>query len=166
MRTARKTTILPIGGGSDGSWPVLIRKGQNVAYCVYAMQRRKDLYGEDAEDFRPERWEEDDLPLKKDSINAAWGYLPFSGGPRVCLGRDFGLVEVSYAIVRILQKFPRMKPGALGNPQVQPWLAYSSHHSQSLKRTAKERQKATLTLSLGDGYTTQCSPSEEVATTC
>lgn len=50
------------------------------------MHRRKDLYGEDAEQFRPERWEED-LPLFQDDITAAWGYLPFNGGPRVCLGR-------------------------------------------------------------------------------
>lgn len=51
------------------------------------MHRRKDLYGEDAEDFRPERWNED-LPLYRDDVNAAWGFLPFSGGPRVCLGRE------------------------------------------------------------------------------
>lgn len=39
-----------------------------------------------AEEFRPERWEED-LPLHSDEKNAAWGFLPFNGGPRVCLGR-------------------------------------------------------------------------------
>lgn len=80
------TTLLPRGGGPDGLSPVLVRKGDNVAFCVYAMHRRKDLYGEDAEEFRPERWDED-LPLYYDKVNAAWGYLPFNGGPRVCLGR-------------------------------------------------------------------------------
>lgn len=85
-RTAQRTTVLPTGGGPDGSSPVIIRKGENVAFCVYAMHRRKDLYGEDAEQFRPERWEEN-LPLFQDDITAAWGYLPFNGGPRVCLGR-------------------------------------------------------------------------------
>lgn len=86
-RTAHQTTILPLGGGPDGQSPVLVRRGENVAYCVYAMHRRKDLYGHDAEDFRPERWEDKDLPLYRNSVNAVWGYLPFSGGPRVCLGR-------------------------------------------------------------------------------
>jgi cytochrome P450 len=81
-RTARRTTFLPTGGGSDGTSPVLIRKGENVAFCVYSMHRRKDLYGEDAEEFRPERWDED-LP----EYTKTWGYLPFSGGPRICLGR-------------------------------------------------------------------------------
>lgn len=86
-RTVHKTTILPHGGGLDRSSPVLVRKGDNIAYCVYAMHRRKDLYGEDAEDFRPERWD-DDLPLYRDEVDATWGYLPFNGGPRVCLGRE------------------------------------------------------------------------------
>lgn len=33
-RTAHRTTVLPVGGGPDQGSPVLIRKGQNVAFCV------------------------------------------------------------------------------------------------------------------------------------
>ncbi|KAL2704161.1 hypothetical protein AAEP93_005232 [Penicillium crustosum] len=99
-RTARRTTFLPTGGGPDGTSPVLIRKGENVAFCVYSMHRRKDLYGEDAEEFRPERWDED-LP----EYTKTWGYLPFSGGPRICLGQEFALVEASYTTARILQEY-------------------------------------------------------------
>jgi cytochrome P450 len=40
----------------------------------------------DAEVFRPERWDED-MPLNRDPTLQKWGYLPFSGGPRICLGR-------------------------------------------------------------------------------
>lgn len=149
-RTAQETTTLPVGGGADGSSPVLIRKGQNVAYCIYAMHRRIDLYGEDAEEFRPERWEED-LPLKQESVNAAWGYLPFNGGPRVCLGQEFGFTEVAYATVRILQKFRKLEAGPYERPQVQKWQGYSSHHSQGVDRIANERQRMTLVMSLADG---------------
>lgn len=84
-RTAKRTTTLPTGGGPDRTAPVLIPKGAMVAYSVYAMHRRPDLYGMDAELFRPERWDED-MPMHRDKINAAWGYLPFNGGPRTCLG--------------------------------------------------------------------------------
>lgn len=177
-RTVHRTTILPKGGGSDGSAPVLVRKGNNVAFCIYAMHRRKDLYGDDAEEFRPERWEDKDLPLNRDEINAAWGYLPFNGGPRVCLGRkpfsfpimtsnhdvqtwrlihigiqieDFGLTEASYAVVRILQTFPNIEAGQFKRPQSQTWLGYSSHHSHGIQKEAKERQKMTLVMSLTDG---------------
>ncbi|KAF7896715.1 uncharacterized protein EAF01_009118 [Botrytis porri] len=41
------------------------------------MQRRKDLFGEDVETFGPERW---------DQIRPKWEFLPFNGGPRICLG--------------------------------------------------------------------------------
>ena len=84
-RRANKTTFLPRGGGPDRMSPVLIPKGANVGYSVYSMHRRPDLYGMDAELFRPERWDED-MPMRSDKTNAAWGYLPFNGGPRICLG--------------------------------------------------------------------------------
>ncbi len=51
-----------------------------IAYSVYHMQRREDLYGLDAGTFRPERWDGSEL------ADIKWGYLPFKGGPRVCLG--------------------------------------------------------------------------------
>jgi len=84
-RKANQTTFLPTGGGPDQTAPVLIPKGATVAYSVYAMHRRPDLYGMDAELFRPERWDED-MPMRCDKTTAAWGYLPFNGGPRICLG--------------------------------------------------------------------------------
>ena len=64
-RIAMKTTILPTGGGPDRKAPVLISNGSTVAYSVYAMHRRPDLYGLDAELFRPERWDED-MPMRHD----------------------------------------------------------------------------------------------------
>lgn len=149
-RTAHRTTVLPTGGGPDGSSPVIIRKGENVAFCIYAMHRREDLYGKDAEDFRPERWDES-LPLFKDENNAAWGYLPFNGGPRVCLGQDFALVEASYTVVRILQAFPNLRAAPYSGPETRQWVGYSSHCSGGIEKLAHERQKMTLVLSLGDG---------------
>jgi cytochrome P450 len=84
-RTALRTTVLPTGGGPDRKSPVLIPKGTAVAFSVYTLHRRPDLYGMDAELFRPERWDED-MPLGHNDTTAKWGYLPFNGGPRICLG--------------------------------------------------------------------------------
>ena len=56
-REAVRDTVLPRGGGPDGKEPIFVPKGTNVRYQPWCMQRRKDLYGEDAEEFRPERWE-------------------------------------------------------------------------------------------------------------
>ena len=81
-REAVRDTTLPRGGGPDEKSPVFIPKGMRVQYAVYALHRRKDLYGADAEEFRPERWSEGRLGHN-------WEYLPFNGGPRICLGREF-----------------------------------------------------------------------------
>ncbi|KAH0538865.1 hypothetical protein FGG08_004582 [Glutinoglossum americanum] len=79
FRVATHNTILPTGGGPDGKSPIAIREGQLVTYSVYVMHRRTDIWGEDAAEFKPERWE---------GRKAGWEYLPFNGGPRICLGRE------------------------------------------------------------------------------
>lgn len=83
-RTALKTTVLPTGGGPAGTDPVLIPKGSSVAFSLYSMHRQPQLYGMDAELFRPERWDED-MPWKR-SANKNSAFLPFSSGPRRCPG--------------------------------------------------------------------------------
>lgn len=95
-RFANKSTILPRGGGPHGASPIHIAAGQGVSYSVYAMHRRRDIYGPDADAFRPERWE---------TLRVGWGYLPFNGGPRICVGQQFALTEAAYAVVRLCQEF-------------------------------------------------------------
>jgi cytochrome P450 len=85
-RLAMTNTILPLGGGEDGQSPLFVHKGQMVAWDTYAMHRRKDIYGEDADIFKPERWLDSD---DEKGLRPGWGYLPFNGGPRTCIGRTF-----------------------------------------------------------------------------
>lgn len=85
-REAQEDTILPVGGGRDGKSPVLVKRGQYVIFDIYAMHRRKDLYGDDADIFRPQRWLDTE---EQRGLRMGWEYLPFSGGPRVCPGRKF-----------------------------------------------------------------------------
>lgn len=60
------------------------------------MHRRKDYYGEDADEFRPERWA---------TMRQNWHYLPFNGGPRICLGQQYALTEAGYTVARFVQQF-------------------------------------------------------------
>jgi cytochrome P450 len=100
-RITAKPTTLPRGGGETGEAPVFMRKGEPVCYCPYVMHRRKDIYGPDADDFRPERW---DTGAKEYNLNnIGWAYLPFNGGPRICLGRE-SLQVVSSDWLMIEQK--------------------------------------------------------------
>ena len=87
-RAAKHTTTLPTGGGPDGKSPILISRGDVVAYNSYTMQRCKETYGADAEEFRPERWSDGSIK-QKDEWDATWRFVPFGGGPRACLGSKF-----------------------------------------------------------------------------
>ena len=97
-REALVDTVLPHGGGADESHPVLVPKGSYVAWHMYSMQRRRDLFGLDADVFRPERWLEP-------GFRPGWAFVPFSGGPRVCIGEYFALTEAMYVVVRLVQGF-------------------------------------------------------------
>ncbi|KAL5348540.1 hypothetical protein ACLOAV_005956 [Pseudogymnoascus australis] len=99
-RTANKDTTLPRGGGPDGKSPIFVPKGRACDYSVFVMHRRKDLWGADADEFVPERWEK---------RRVGWDFLPFNGGPRICIGQQFALTEASYVIVRLLQRFDGME---------------------------------------------------------
>lgn len=115
IRFANKPTVLPRGGGADGMSPVLLPEGAGIAWSTYHLHRLESIYGTDSRIYRPQRWESGEL-LKKARPGA--GYLDFHGGPRLCLGKDFALTEASYAIIRILQKFPNMRlaPGVPNEP--------------------------------------------------
>ena len=93
------------------------------------MHRRKDFYGEDAEEFKPERWE---------TLRPGWEYLPFNGGPRICIGRmhnappksvrkgdadlkteQFALMEASYTTIRLMQEFKNIE-----SRDDRPWMEW------------------------------------------
>ncbi|KAK8026463.1 cytochrome P450 52E1 [Apiospora marii] len=99
-REAIRDTVLPRGGGPDGMQPVFVPKGTNVRYQPWCMQRRRDLYGEDAEEFRPERWE---------SIRPTYEYVPFNAGPRICIGQQFALTAIAMTTFRILQAYQKIE---------------------------------------------------------
>ena len=106
MRLALHDTTLPTGGGDDGMQPIGILKDTPVAYSAILMQRRADLYPPPSANFAavleysPERWE--------NWTPKPWQYIPFNGGPRICIGQQFALTEMAYTIVRIFQRFERV----------------------------------------------------------
>ncbi|KAF4634249.1 hypothetical protein G7Y89_g3854 [Cudoniella acicularis] len=129
-RIALKTTLLPSGSGPDGKSPVLIPKGTGCAWSTYHMHRMASLYGHNANEFVPERWEDIDMERK-----VGFGFLPFHGGPKVCLGKDFALSEALYAIVKIVQTFSNLRL----LPQIEK------------EKTGQEKQSLTIVVTSAEG---------------
>ncbi|RMZ69808.1 n-alkane-inducible cytochrome P450 [Pyrenophora seminiperda CCB06] len=103
IRVALKDTTLPTGGGPDGQQPIGILAGTPIGYSTLIMQRRADLYPTPSVDFpppaafAPDRW--------NSWTPKSWTYVPFNGGPRICIGQQFALTEMGYTLVRLFQRF-------------------------------------------------------------
>lgn len=79
IRSATKDMILPRGGGRDRQSPISVPRGSSLIICIQALHLRTDLWGDDAESFNPDRWR---------TPRSSWNFLPFSKGPRQCIGRE------------------------------------------------------------------------------
>ena len=64
--------------------------GTEITSYAYCVQRDQTLYGEDAEQFRPERW----LESEKRTFELEAAQFTFGMGPRVCLGKDVAVMEM------------------------------------------------------------------------
>ncbi|KAI1335890.1 glycoside hydrolase family 20 protein [Xylariaceae sp. FL0016] len=107
VRLALRDTTLPRGGGPDGTQPLPVLKDTPIGYSALMMQRRPDLYPPVSDKFPdpqvwcPDRWFH--------WQPRPWQYIPFNGGPRICIGQQFALTEMAYVLTRLLQKFERIE---------------------------------------------------------
>ena len=88
-----------------------------MGFSPYHIHRSKEIYGEDADEFRPERW------FECDSVGVSKAFSPFSVGPRyvisaieqgsrlssyhhrACVGRNLANFELQIIIASILKRY-------------------------------------------------------------
>lgn len=99
-RVATKDTALPMRDGSS----ICVSAGDKVLIPIYAMNTDKDIWGDDALEFKPERWES---PPEEISENpGVWSNLmTFLGGSRACIGYQFTLIEMKCLLFALISKF-------------------------------------------------------------
>ncbi|KAH9847438.1 cytochrome P450 [Lenzites betulinus] len=112
LRQAFRDTTLPLSRpmpGEDGSMltRIAVPKGTNVLVGVRACNRNKALWGEDAEEWKPERWL---APLPKAvedaEIPGVYSHLmTFVGGNRSCIGFTFSQLEMKVVLSSLLAHF-------------------------------------------------------------
>ncbi|PPQ79656.1 hypothetical protein CVT26_015782 [Gymnopilus dilepis] len=109
MREAVRDDIIPLGqpvrdlkGNLLDS--IRIKKGQTVIVPITTINRSKAIWGEDAKEFKPERWQ--NVPEAAGAIPGVWGNLmTFLGGPRACIGYRFSLVETKALLFTLVRAF-------------------------------------------------------------
>ena len=96
LRTAVRNTVLPVGGGPDGRSPVFVEQGTAVALHLWGLHHDRDIWGDDVDEFKPERW------VDKRTM---WDFVPFLGGPRICPAQQQVLTQAVYVLVRLVREF-------------------------------------------------------------
>lgn len=76
-------------------------KGDGMNYMIYAMGRMTYLWGEDAEDFRPERW----LVNGVFQQESPYKFVSFNAGPRICLGKEFAYRQMKIVAATLIHFF-------------------------------------------------------------
>ncbi|KAJ7479070.1 cytochrome P450 [Mycena latifolia] len=82
-----------------------IPKGTIVVLPLLALNRDAAIWGSDAKEFIPERWESKESPIAN-AIPGVWGnMLTFLGGPRSCIGYRFALIEMKALLFTLIRDF-------------------------------------------------------------
>lgn len=72
-----------------------LKKGQDVLISPFAVQHSERLW-DNPEEFNPDRF----LGEQKKEIHK-YAYFPFGGGPRICIGEQFAMMEMIIAVALI-----------------------------------------------------------------
>ncbi|KAI4524726.1 cytochrome P450 [Schizophyllum commune Loenen D] len=153
---ATKDTTLP--ALEPGGKPFYIPKNTRVSWSVLLMHRRKDLWGPDAEEFDPDRFL--DERLHKYLTPNPFIFLPFNGGPRICLGQQFAYNEISFFLVHLLQNFSGIRLALHAQPPKslapEEWL-----EGEGRKTKEKVRLQTHLTMSFVGGLWVRMTEAEQ-----
>jgi cytochrome P450 len=74
-------------------------EGTKIGYCAWGIFRRTDIWGEDSDEFRPERWlhsSVNSLRTMEATLELVFGY-----GRWQCLGKNIALMELNKVFVEV-----------------------------------------------------------------
>ncbi|KAG2238676.1 hypothetical protein Bca52824_092070 [Brassica carinata] len=103
-----KSDVLPSGHKVDANSKIII--------CLYALGRMRAVWGEDALQFKPERWITENGSLRHEPSSK---FIAFNSGPRTCLGKHLAITQMKMVVVEILQNY-EVKV-IKENPKSYPW---------------------------------------------
>ena len=83
-----------------------VRKGEEIAILPWVLHRHRTLW-DDPDRFDPERFSGE-----RSATRPRFAYLPFGGGPRICIGAQLSLTEVLLLVATIAQRYRlKLVPG-------------------------------------------------------
>ncbi|CAN8241254.1 unnamed protein product [Cochlearia groenlandica] len=93
-KSPSKSDVLPSGHKVEAD--------EKIVISIYALGRMRSVWGEDASDFKPERWVLDNGGLRHEP---SYKYMAFNAGPRACLGKHLALLQMKLVAIEIIQNY-------------------------------------------------------------
>lgn len=124
----------PVGKGTIGG--VVVDEKTSIFIPIYAIHRHRALWSE------PDRFDPDRFAPDKAKARHRFAYLPFGGGPRVCIGMGFSLLETVAILAKILPRFSFTAVGEPPVPVAQITLRPKTRMPMLIRRRAAAAAKA------------------------
>lgn len=123
ITTREATKDIDLGG-------YLVRKGEVVVLPFYAIFRDPRYFAD------PLRFDPDRFSAEREKDIPKYAYVPFGGGPRVCIGNAFAMMEARLILATMAQRFRlAVAPGQV----VEPQRMFTLRFKYGLKMVAHER---------------------------
>jgi cytochrome P450 len=113
------------------------KKGDTILVSQYVMHHKPE-YFPDAESFRPERFENNFVKMIP-----SYAYFPFGGGPRVCIGNHFAMMEAVLVLATISRCF-KVKLAPDHHPVI-PYPSITLRPRSGLRMIPEERKRPDIT---------------------
>ncbi|KAF3572812.1 hypothetical protein F2Q69_00062776 [Brassica cretica] len=124
-KSPTKPDVLPSGHRVDAS--------TKIVFCLYSLGRMKSLWGEDASEFKPERWISETGRL----IHVpSFKFLSFNAGPRTCLGKEVAMTQMKTVAVKVIQNY---EIEIVEGHKIEPVPSIILHMKQGLKVMVTKR---------------------------
>ncbi|OAG04252.1 cytochrome P450 [Paraphaeosphaeria sporulosa] len=125
-RFAVRDTVLPSGGGPNHDQPLPVPAGTFAISNSWGVHVSKEIYGPDADEWKPSRWNKFKPGSKE--------FLAFGAGPRSCLGKDKALAEAAYLLARLVKRFESLESRT---PEWKPDASFSMKNKKGYRITFK-----------------------------
>ncbi|XP_055308415.1 cytochrome P450 4c21-like [Sitodiplosis mosellana] len=76
----------------------VVPAGTEVVISIMTVHRRKDIWGDDADEFNPDHF-------SRESKRSPYAFMAFSNGTRYCVGQKFAFISVKIILAKLFRKY-------------------------------------------------------------